>query len=154
MATRTAFAGTAVDGNVAFAADANALPGGWIGDVQATSDQGTILAETDLTSLSVTVTAGLTRRLKLSARVMVVAPSSGTSATLRIKEGSTVLQEATHDFSSLGLTDTLVCFVTVTPTSGAHTYKLSLLPIGGTFATEAAATRPNILLVEDVGPAS
>lgn len=154
MATRTSYAGTVVDGDVYTAANHAKMPGGWIGYVEATSNQGTIVSETDLTGLSVTVTAGSSRRLKLSSSVTVLAPSSGTSVIVKIKEGSTVIATATHDFSSLGLTNTLNLFATVAPSSGSHTYKVTLQPVGGTFSTTAASGSPNVLLVEDVGPAS
>ena len=56
MAVRTAYAPVA--STVLTAANLAKLPGGWIGDAQVTANQTGITTATDLTGLTVAVTAG------------------------------------------------------------------------------------------------
>jgi hypothetical protein len=152
MAVRTSYAGTALAGDVYTAANHARMPGGWIGDAKVTAPQAGITGETDLTGLSVAVTVGTNRRIKISAAVSV-ARGAGGDAALYVKEGSTYLQAA-EILSSAADVGPVSTFVTLTPSAGAHTYKLTLSSLGGAAVTlNAAAAQPAMLLVEDIGPA-
>ena len=61
MAVRTAY--DAVAGSTLTAANLDRYPGGWIGYAEATTGQTGISGAADLTSLSVTVTVGTSRRI-------------------------------------------------------------------------------------------
>lgn len=130
--------------------------GGQLGYAQAVVDQTWAAAgDQDLTSLSVAVLVGAARRIRITGSV----EASSTRATsdelkLRIKEGATLLQERTAQVVTNG-EETLERGVVLTPTAGLHTYKLVLnaTNFGQNITALAAATRPNFILVEDIGPA-
>lgn len=152
MAVRTAYAPTA--GEVLTAANLAKVAGGWIGYAEATAAQtGIAAANTDLTSLSVAVTVGNARRIKVSWFVVVTQVTSAAGSSLRAAEGATQL-----NLSSLALaateSGTHTGAVILTPTSGAHTYKLTLATGAGTINTIASATIPCWILVEDIGTAT
>ena len=159
MVNRTAYPGTAVTNDVLTAANVNNLPGGWIGYVEATSSQTGISSETDLTSLSVTVTVNTTRRILIQGYV----PCSGTAvddrALVRIKESSTVLQLAAVPIQNAASVNagSGSPAVVITPSSGSHTYKLSLERAtggSGSVGTNVSSTQPAWLGVIDIGPST
>ncbi len=156
MAVRTAYAGAAVAGEVLTAANVNKLPGGWIGYAEVTSSQGSIVSETDITSLTVTVTVGASRRIRVSYRGALATTIAGDTAASYIKEGATTLQ-STHDVHM----PTTAAFaaetsVVLTPTGGSHTYKIASLRATGTGTIQHTATTatPSYIVVEDIGPAT
>ncbi len=127
---------------------------GTIGYAQRTSNQGGITTEVDLTGLSVTVTTGASRRIRISVEISAASSVAGDVVSLRIKEGSTQLQSReTHLASAAGSTGLCVASVVLTPTAGPHTYKAALVrAVGtGTVNTAASATAPAYILVEDIG---
>lgn len=158
MASRTAFPGTATDSTVHAAADDNKLPGGWIGFAEVTADISGISAITDLTGLSQTVTVNTSRKIAVT---FYAARTSSTVAADRfryyLREGSTTLQTATEilDFANVGTTIGVIRWVG-NPSSGSHTYKVSLERITGTgtLTMAASSTEPAQLVIEDVGPSS
>ena len=151
MPVRTAYAGAAVSGEVLTAANVNKLPGGWIGYAEVTANQTGITAVTDLTGLSVAVTVGTSRRLRVTGFIHI-GNVAGSSISFAIKEGATTLQDAVAN-SVAGAVWTMAVHTVLTPTAGAHTYKLTL---AGSSATDmlAATTYPAFILVEDIGPAT
>lgn len=154
MPARTAYAGAAVAGEVLTAANVNKLPGGWIGYNQVTANQLTIgLTATDLTGLSVAVTVGTSRRIRISASAAVQQRTSAALAELDIYEGATRLQRFPTSIPA-ELYDVLTPSVVLTPTAGSHTYKLTMLTSSGTVDMLAAADWPAFILVEDLGPAT
>jgi hypothetical protein len=124
------------------------FPRGVLGVAQATANQTGITSETALTGLSVAVTAGTSRRIRISA-IIRVTTSVGSSVDLRIKEGATVLQQATANVVA-GAIWSMTAFVVLTPSAGSHTYNLAL---AGTGATDllASSTFPATILIEDIG---
>lgn len=145
--------GTYVAGDVLNAAEMNALPGGFLGHAQAVANQASIgVGPTDVTSLSIGVTVAASRRIKVTAKFVTSQQTSIAIQTMRIQEGGTELQRSV---SSPGVGEfvstLLVAFLT--PSAGAHTYKLTAGTSAGTMTVEAAATYPAFILVEDIGPA-
>lgn len=126
-------------------------PGGTLGYAQAVASQlsiGTTI--TDLTSLSVAVTVGESRRIRVSFSVPAQQKTSAGLMEVRIMEGATQLQRhlehaGTAEFRSM------VNSVILTPTAGAHTYKLSAATSANTLDMIAGATTPAYILVEDIG---
>jgi len=163
MPSRTAYAGTAVAGDVYTAANHAKMPGGWIGYVETTTAQSGISTETDLTGLSVTVTVGTNRRIRVSCHVNLQYTTGGAADTiifLHVKEGATYLGGQRWQFKSDTTLNQQQLFnpaVVLTPTAGSHTYKLSTVRNTGTLgtiSTNANANFPAFILVEDLGPAT
>lgn len=169
MPVRTAYAGTALTGDVYTAANHARMPGGWIGYAQVTATQALADAdsgglETDLTGLSVAVTVGTNRRIRVTGSgILTLDDPLGNPAVLGyIKEGATYLGRwASWDLNAAsGLifdraTMSFERSVILTPTAGAHTYKLSAWATAGAdILLGASATIPAFILVEDLGPAT
>src|SRR5437867_8759822 len=105
------------------------LAGGY---AQVVANQGTFTALTDLTNLTVTVTVGTGRRIRVSA---LFALSSSVAADIGqgyIREGATSLQIVNVYLASANVGYYLTPSVILTPTTGAHTYKLSAQRQAGT----------------------
>lgn len=147
MAVRTAYAPVAA--SVLTAANLAKLPGGWIGDASVTANQTGITAITDLTGLTVTVTVGTGRRIEVEGWFQASQVTASGAITFVIAEGATLLQTAQLNFG-VGLTPMYIkC--TLTPTSGAHTYKLQAATSAGTLSLLASATQPAQIVVKDLG---
>lgn len=127
------------------------LSGGY---AQVTASQTPITAEVDLTGLTVTVTTVASRRYRITACVSVAGTDTNTLA-VAIKEGATKLQDVSITLGATAQQDTLSGFVVLTPSAGAHTYKLTMRrAIGaGTSTMFAAADTPAFILIEDIGAA-
>lgn len=106
---------------------------------------------TDLTSLTTTVTVVAGRRIKITASFLAQNNGAPAYLTAAIREGSTTLKTfpllATNSNQDYGF----YWAYAFSPTTGSHTYKLSLS--GGTGSTQmsASATDPAFILVEDIG---
>jgi hypothetical protein len=131
------------------------LPLGLLGYAEVTSSQASISSAVDLTDLSVTVTAGASRRLRVSAQVAGLPSTADNLIMVRIQEDTTVFSEFSLTLARTNASESLYGEVVVTPSSGSHTYKLvGLMAVGtGTVQMTAGATRPAFILVEDIGPA-
>lgn len=156
MAVRTGYVGTQVAGDVLTAANFSKLPGGWLGYVEVTADQTGITTEVDLTSLTLAVTVGTSRRIKITGSVMAQSTIAGDAVVLQIKEGGTYLQAVQNNTPVAGQPMVFERSVVLTPTAGAHTYKLALARASGTgtISMRASATFPAWIDVVDIGPAS
>lgn len=152
MDVRTAYDPTA--GEVLTATNLEKLAGGWIGYAEVTADQSGITVEVDLTSLTVAVTVGPSRRIKITASVRVVTTVNNDAVTLKIAEGATILQQRDVTLSVASNSGGLVAEVVLTPTTGAHTYKLRMVRTLGSVTMQAGATYPAFICVEDIGPAA
>lgn len=154
MPVRTAYAGAAVSGEVLTAANVNKLPGGWIGYSEVTAGQGSITTSVDLTGLTVTVTVGSSRRIRVEGRVLIASTVTGDIIGLGVNEGATSL--ASGQLYAATSATTLTAEVILTPTAGSHTYKLTAgrAAGSGTVGTTASSTAPAYILVEDLGPAT
>lgn len=127
---------------------------GTLGYAQVTANQGTITTEQDLTGLTVTVTVVAGDRIRITAHVRVAATGGASDIPeLRIKEGTTILALDRCHFSTASILSTLHGEVVLSPTAGAHTYKLSLVRDtgSGTLTMSAGATFPAFILVEGIG---
>jgi hypothetical protein len=147
---------TFVSGAILTAAQQNAFGFSTVGLTASTTlNQAGIISETDLTGMSVTFTAIANRNYKISMYTYAVPTVTGVSATVKIKQGSTVLQTAITQVGTAGVGGTCTCFVVKTFTAGSTTLKLSgALGAGsGSLTFYSDGTLPTTLLVEDVGPA-
>lgn len=133
---------------------------GVLGYAQITSSSASFTTLTDIAGLSVTVTVLASRRIKVTCFTGRITNDSSTdqSAWIYIREGSTTLasgivQErlATGSGGGGALTVTAI----LTPSAGAHTYKLSCIRDHGSDSHYLAAstTMPSFILVEDIGAA-
>jgi hypothetical protein len=154
MPVRTAYVGTQVAGDVLTAANFTKLPGGWIGYAEAVANQAAIVAEIDLTSLTVTVTVGTSRRIKVTGEINFINTLANQSNLLRLHADGAQVQSRQLLSDSAGGTETLHLEWVGTPTPGAHTYKLRAAAGGGSMTMVAGASQPAFILVEDLGPAA
>ena len=156
MPVRTAYPSTAVAGDVLTAANVGKIPGGWIGYEQVVANQGTITTAVDLTGLTVTVTVGTTRRVRISAEGSFGSTVAADYAALFIFEGATQLGGRSVPMPNTAATTGAFSSVVLTPTAGSHTYKLraALASGAGVVTLNASATAPAFILVEDLGPAT
>lgn len=129
-------------------------PLGWLGQTTITAGQAGITAEADLTGFSVTVTVRPSRRIRVSAALLVSRTVVDGSSTAYIKEGGTYLFQANIEPHIANESIISTPHIPLTPTAGSHTYKLSLLRNSGTGTTAlvAGALFPSFILVEDIGP--
>lgn len=107
--------------------------------------------ETDLTSLSVSVTVPSGgRKVRISATAAFSSTIADDFIALNIKESTTTLQQAQIRLSSANVEINLHKAVVLTPSAGAHTYKLSAVRTSGsgTCTLNVASTRPSFILVE------
>jgi hypothetical protein len=157
MTVRTAYPGTASAGALLHAADVKKLPGGWIGEASAVANQTGITTETALTGLSVTVTVAASRLLRVTGHGRASRTVADGLMLGTIKEdGVAVGRWLHHQPSAATEMGTGHGFVLRRPAAGAHTYALFLERFSGTgtVATDAAASAPAYITVEDLGPAS
>lgn len=127
------------------------LPGGYA-EVQA--NQSPVTALTDLTNLTITITADGTRRVKITAYVALSSTVGSDTVALFIREGGTTLAGsyiAINASSGAGFNAPLI--LSFVPTAGSHTYKLTAQRIAGTgiIGMIANANNPAYILAEDIG---
>jgi hypothetical protein len=127
------------------------LPGGF---KQVTTNQGPFTAATDLTGLTVTVTPGTGRLIRITGRVLMSSSVAGDIPRLQIQEGATVLQIDQAGTPTVATeTVTILSEVILAPTAGSHTYKLTgVREVGtGNITMQAGLTYPAFILAEDIG---
>lgn len=153
MATRTAYAGTALAGDVYTAANHARMPGGWIGYVETSSNQNGFSTEVDATSLTLTLTPNSSRRLRVSGQIYVNVGTATSTVILRLKEDGVTIQQSavqpndTADFISMPIA------AVSTPSTASHTWKFTVQVEAGTADVENSTSK-GWLLVEDIGPSS
>lgn len=133
----------------------NELAKGVLGYAQVTATQSGIgTTVTDLTSLSVAVTvASAARRIWIGGQVTVrQITAAGTPAVL-VYEGTTYLGAVGRTTLAASGFSTVAGGVLLTPTAGAHTYKLRGITSNNTMDCIADATNfgPNSITVLDLG---
>lgn len=128
------------------------VPGGILGYAEITSSQNGFAGVSDVSGLSVTVTVGAGRRVKVTGYGRVNQQSTIAIPELRIWEGSTQLQLASSTVRA-GEVAMLNPEVILTPSAGSHTYKLRLGTTSGTVDFFATSEQKGFILVEDIGSA-
>ncbi len=128
-------------------------PAGVLGYAEVTSGQSGITSVTDLTGLSVTVDVPAGRKVRVTGRGGVSQQTGAGVHRGRIQEGATVLQDWSWGDLPAGERTHAMGSVVVAPSSGSHTYKLTLDTSSGSTSLVAASDRPAFILVEDLGPA-
>lgn len=131
-----------------------ATPLGTLGVARVETSQTPITTKVDLTGLSVAVTVGTGRRIKITGSIGVVSTVADDAIRVSIQEGATILQlrDVVHRNNNATVLE-MEPWVTLTPSAGSHTYKLALERLQGTgdVTMNAGATFPALLLVEDIG---
>src|SRR5271166_2819308 len=109
-------------------------------------------AETDITGVSVTVTVPAGGRdVKITAKVNCYNQNAGDHFTLKIKEGSTVLQTLEMNTPAINVVDTNQFSARVSaPSAGSHTYKVSIASGAAGTAVGASSTESAYILVEAI----
>ena len=129
----------------------------FLGVAVVTATQDNITAEADLTGLSVTVTVPAGRRLRLRAYAVASCASPDKRCFVRIKEGATILTTAVENCGYTNVASaTLEPSAIITPTEGAHTYKVTMQNATSADAMKlnASSDSPAYLVVEDLGSAA
>lgn len=129
------------------------LAWGVIGYASVTANQSGITTATDLTGLTTgAITLPGNRRYSLSFECYINSTVNGDIALITIQEGATVLQSV-YGISNIGA-NSISGSVIITPTGGAHTYKLTMVRIAGTgsHTMYASTTAPAFILLQDLGP--
>ena len=155
MVSRVAGPGTFVTGSIHQHTEDNNMPGGLIGYATTSTNQGSITTMTDLTGLSQAVTVGANRAIRITGQLQLSSTATDL-ASLHIREGSTTLNMSRLAWSVANTGETLhVEALVMAPSTGSHTYKLSVNRDSGsgTLTTAVSGTdRPGILLIHDDGP--
>jgi len=165
MPTRTAYAGTAADGDVYTAANHARMPGGLIGYGTRVTDIS--VAATTTTILTVAPTVGPSRLVRASfslPKLRLFNASGPGSATLSVnvriqQDGSNVwdgeVRAPTDSTLGNAFTIPFAGSVILAPTTGAHTYNVTVFSGGAAARGDvlASAVSPAVLMVEDLGPA-
>lgn len=157
MATRTPW--DPVTGDVMTEARLDTLARGWLGYVEVTANQSVVGSgtETDITSLTVTLTVQADRKLRITGHGIFSRSVADGVTLARIKEGSTELGRfCQHAPSATSEFDCAEGSIVVAPSAGSHTYKLTMQRFSGTgnITLNAAAGSAAFILVEDIGSAS
>lgn len=127
--------------------------GGQLGFGAQTATQSGITAATDLTGATTTVTVGTGRRVKISAYTETTRTVADGTTRIRILEGATTLQVIDEQPNVVSDLLSTTGMVILSPSAGAHTYKLSLerLTGTGTVGSTVGADLIAFILVEDIG---
>lgn len=123
---------------------------GTLGYAQVVADQTGITTETDLTGLTTTVTVPANRRIRITGLVALQPDSANTPVMLKIKDGTTQIAACRAVLTITTASQTINCPVTVKPSAGSKTYKLTLTA-DNTTSLKADSTTPSWILVEDIG---
>jgi hypothetical protein len=145
--------GSFVPGDVLGAADMNNLPGGVKGFAQATTNQGGITTNVDVTGLTVTFTAVANRYYRLTASLFPGSTVATDLIRVQITDGSNNVLTAGQVTAGAG-TVTLERSVVRTFSAGSTTVKVRLQRNSGTgtITSNASADVPAQLIVDDIGP--
>lgn len=165
MPARLGYPARESNGDTLTTTNFDTLPGGWIGYNELTSNSGLtgITSITDLTGLSIAVTVNTSRRIRVTGSLgYTLSSTSGSGARIKayIREGGTTLKTFANDTHAPGEEAQAEGSVVLTPSSGSHTYNLSLSIVvisgwAGTVDLTCTATDPGpaFILVEDIGAA-
>lgn len=146
-------AGALIGNDITAAMLLAAFPLGTLGYVQVTAGQSGITTPVDLTSLTLTLTAGTGRRLRVSAFCFFQSTVVDDLATLTILQDGSQVSAGQTLMRPAGQPTSVFVAVVISPTAGSHVYKLQGgRAVGtGTLTMVALATVPAFLLIEDIG---
>lgn len=132
--------------------NAASVPVGQLAYAQATANQGTFTAETDLTGLSVNISVPAGRVIEITGHCEMSSSVADGTMRLSIFEGATLINigEQNGSTNAQGVEVSAV----ISPSAGSHTYKLSGLRSAGTgnLTMAAGPTFPAYILVKDITP--
>lgn len=136
------------------ALQATSVPVGVLAQAQTTTAQTGITTLVDLTGLSVNVVVPAGRTLKITGQTYLYTSTTNDEITMSISEGATVLASIPSTAPLGGRGWYQYNSVIVSPSAGAHTYKLqgAVTSGAGTVTNNSAATRPSFIVVEDITP--
>lgn len=131
-----------------------AAPLGVLGYAEITASVPGLTNGSDITGLTKAVSAGTSRRLRITVHVQT-ATSATSEWAIEVQEGATVVGRAGFHTSQSGASTAVSDGSVVVTASGDHTYKATVVRStgSGTIDAQASATTPAFLLVEDVGAA-
>lgn len=127
-------------------------PAGVLGYAEITTSQATISTEVDIAGLTVTVTVGSGRRLRISSLTELFGTFAGDQSQVNVYEDGVQVQAVIMRHAATGRLDHPASVIRK-PTAGVHTYKLTAQRASGTgtFTVSGATTEPAYILVEDIG---
>lgn len=125
------------------------LPWGSLGRATTSAGQTGISTEANVTALSVTVTVGTSRVVRVSTFGLLLKQTGAGIVTTRIKESTTALA-LTNTTQGIGAYAAMVASVILTPSAGSHTYNVTLAATPNTVDLVAVHA---YILAEDIGPA-
>lgn len=129
--------------------------GGQIGYAQVTASQSGITAETALTSLTLTLTPGTGRRIKITGVGRFQSTIADDTFELRLKKDGSQVQASQGLCRPANSDIPLSVTFIESPTAVSHTYNLFLARVTGTGSgtLTAAGVAPAFILIEDIGAA-
>jgi len=149
-------AGAVVGNDITAAMLRAALPQGvdpTNGFVQVVANQGSIIAQVDVTGLALTQTFAANRRTEIRTLIPVSSTELNDIVRVLLMEGATQLCQA--EIVIAGVTTAVPIInlsIIIVPTAGAHTYKVSITRSAGTgIVTIQATTTPAFLEIDDQG---
>jgi len=120
-----------------------------LGYGEATANQGTFTAATDLTGVTCTiiVPSGNTRRLLVTLNTNPGSSSAADRIIVYIKKDGSTVQEARITVGATSQ-ENLICLFSEVPAAGTYTFKATMQRAGGTgnITNYASATNPSFLL--------
>jgi hypothetical protein len=134
-------------------APASGAPGSTLGYGAQSTALTAFSADTDLPGSSVTVTVPAGRRIKITGKVTLSNPTVANAEwVMWIKEDGVAKQLGLRRNPNIGDTFDILAEHVMTPTAGAHTYKLSVQRTAGTGTADSsiATDRAGFILVEDI----
>ena len=149
---RVGYAGTASAGDIYTAANHAKMPGGWLGYDSITSDAAYDDTEAAVTGLSVTVSVGANRLLKVTASFDFTQDKDGETTFSIGQDGTKLPGGALTIPGTTNQPRTHVSyFVLASPTSGSHTY--AVIAKASAYHDGVIKGSPTgYILVEDLGP--
>lgn len=134
-------------------AQVNGWAQGTLGYAPAATNQGSITAEVNLTSLTVTATVVAGRRIRVQGFVTFSSTVVDDTAEVRIYQDGIFVNRADVICRPAAIGATTSVFAVLQPSAGSHTWLLSGQRAAGTgtVTMSASAAAPAFILVEDIG---
>lgn len=152
--TRTAFAGTATNVTLT-AANLNNGPGGLIGWARLTADASTVTTIADIAGLSITLTPGTSRVIRLGWSVPMSPSGTTGEFQIRIQKDGVDLFRGNYTSGDTGAHLGTGFHLDLGPSSTSHTYKVKGGRSGSdanTWTPAASSDAPSWFAIWDDGP--